>query len=633
MFKKIFIICFSILLMFPLVVKADDAEIEKQRNAVIKSAEAYLNQGMQVHYDSYRKQLYATPEDATSQHIVYTVCSGITFQAYYQALGIELPSTTETLLAYAKANDGSAYVLDYYDKAELSSLGANTTEIGAAILAKWLPIIKPGDIIVHTGHAMLVHSVDVANDKIQLLEAAIGARYDASTHTDAVDTTNTLVYRQLKNKIGAVVDNDELALIRPTKDGNKYLYQGGNSDGYTYTEKTYSGITASATSRMNFPEIDIEKTINIKDGTSQNLLAGLNEEIEYTIVITNKSSSNYGALTLTENIPDFLEIKDNGSGALNGRKLSWNISSINAGEAVTFKYTVKVPNDKKYLGKTFVSTGDVSNIKTAKIETIIGTKYSSEEKSKLKLAYEEIKNNDSIERKFINDIYKKAFNLDLGISELSNLDIMGYDATVTSTGKDTLAVKRTKLKDSSAAKYIYHNFYGPRLFEGVNKSVNSNRDCPDNSLVRIMLHWNIFVTNELNDRARNIFPSMLLDGDIILLYTNDTTLPDDKTKCPTETLENRSYIYLDNKLIRKKTKTDFEEISGTELETFLNDMVGENYVILRPSNEKKKVEDVAVEDTAKGYGLPIGGIVFICVGLGMWFLVIQNNKMDEVEEI
>ena len=83
MFKKLFIICFSILLMFPLVVKADDAEIEKQRNAVIKSAEAYLNQGMQVHYDSYRKQLYATPEDATSQHIVYTVCSGITFQAYY----------------------------------------------------------------------------------------------------------------------------------------------------------------------------------------------------------------------------------------------------------------------------------------------------------------------------------------------------------------------------------------------------------------------------------------------------------------------------------------------------------------------------------------------------------------------
>ena len=172
-----------------------------------------MNQGMQVHYDSYRKQLYATPEDATSQHIVYTVCSGITFQAYYQALGIELPSTTETLLAYAKANDGSAYVLDYYDKAELSSLGANTTEIGAAILVKWLPIIKPGDIIVHTGHAMLVHSVDVANNKIQLLEAAIGARYNAFTHTDAVDTTNTLVYRQLKNKISAVVDNDELALI------------------------------------------------------------------------------------------------------------------------------------------------------------------------------------------------------------------------------------------------------------------------------------------------------------------------------------------------------------------------------------------------------------------------------------
>ena len=182
------------------------------------------------------------------------------------------------------------------------------------------------------------------------------------------------------------------------------------------------------------------------------------EEIEYTIVISNKGTSDFGELKLVENIPTFLEIKDNGSGALNGRELSWTINSIKAGEAVTFKYTVKVPNDKSLLGKTFSSTGKVSDIKTSRIDTIIGTKYSNDEIAKLNSAYTELEKNESIERKFINDLYFKAFNLDLGLSNLSNTDILEYDASVSTTGKDTLAVRRTKIKDSSVAKYIFHNF-------------------------------------------------------------------------------------------------------------------------------------------------------------------------------
>ena len=55
----------------------------------------YYKQKHQVQYDSYRKNLYSTPEDATSQHIVYTVCSGFTFQTYYQTLGINLDLTSE----------------------------------------------------------------------------------------------------------------------------------------------------------------------------------------------------------------------------------------------------------------------------------------------------------------------------------------------------------------------------------------------------------------------------------------------------------------------------------------------------------------------------------------------------------
>lgn len=78
--------------------------VEEQRNAVIKTAEAYYSQESQLEYDSYKKNLYSTPEDATSKHHVYTVCSGLTFMSYYQSLGIKIPHSTETLLDYAKSN-------------------------------------------------------------------------------------------------------------------------------------------------------------------------------------------------------------------------------------------------------------------------------------------------------------------------------------------------------------------------------------------------------------------------------------------------------------------------------------------------------------------------------------------------
>ena len=101
---KLFLLLLGVMVSLPIKGYAANESITEQRKAVVDAATAYLNQQHQVQYDSYRKNLYATPEDATSRHIVYTVCSGLTFQAYYQALGIEIPDTTEELLLFAKHN-------------------------------------------------------------------------------------------------------------------------------------------------------------------------------------------------------------------------------------------------------------------------------------------------------------------------------------------------------------------------------------------------------------------------------------------------------------------------------------------------------------------------------------------------
>lgn len=112
--RRFVLLCFLVysFLIFNMCVMATDTAT--QRDALMATAEAYYSQGTQLQYDSFRKNLYATPEDATSQHTVYTVCSGFTFQTYYQTLGIEIPPNTEELLQYSARNKTDDNTILYY---------------------------------------------------------------------------------------------------------------------------------------------------------------------------------------------------------------------------------------------------------------------------------------------------------------------------------------------------------------------------------------------------------------------------------------------------------------------------------------------------------------------------------------
>ena len=87
--KKILLLLILTIMFFPSNVLA--ATVEEQQKAVVATGEAYYSQKVQIQYDSFRKNLNSTPEDATAKHTVYTVCSGFTFMTYYQALGIKIP--------------------------------------------------------------------------------------------------------------------------------------------------------------------------------------------------------------------------------------------------------------------------------------------------------------------------------------------------------------------------------------------------------------------------------------------------------------------------------------------------------------------------------------------------------------
>lgn len=588
--NKIFLIFIMLIFM---IRNVSAATISEQRKALLETAEAYLRQGVQLQYDSYRKNLNSTPEDATSQHYCYTVCSGFTYQVYKQTLGIDIPDTTETLLNYAKANKNNKDVVialyegeDYVYSTKV--LGTKDTPNHKELVKEWIKIIKPGDIIVVTGHAFMVKTVDKTNLEATVMEAAWGGRYNYTDHKEVFDEKGTIrnhslytrmrtYYNYLTNGKNGIKD---IAIIRFITDGKTYIAKDGTTKNYT--------MTPSATSRLKYEKIDIEKTLQIKSSEetfNQSILTNLGETITYTIQITNNSGSNYNNIVLEEIIDSKTTVTDKGGGTLSGNKLKWTISSILPGTTVTKKYTVKVKNTESNLGKIIISTGRVDNIATSKIETLIGNRFTKAEKNKVINAFEKNKSNSKTERDFIHNIYKDAFGIDIYINnKITNNDILTYSSTIKSGGKDKLSVKTTDIINNDVKRLIYSNFYGMEI--GAKAISKSN-------IVRAILQWNIYTDVELYDRARTITKDMLYDGDILLVKTYNTS-----TKG-----EEKSFIYINNNLYRKTGSNVLETIKSADVNTFLGNMVGQNYMILRPSivldEELKKLEDPTPSEPVK----------------------------------
>ena len=579
----ILVVIYSVISIFSFT-KAMGIDVDEQRQAVLETAYAYYRQGEQLQYDSYRKNLYSTPEDATSCHYTYTVCSGFTFQVYYQALGLRIPDTTATLLNYAKVNKSNKENIIFYygSSSEIYSdevLGTQEKANYSNLIKEWSKVLQPGDVIVVTGHSMLVESVDIDKGTITLLESAYGTRYDYDEHVDLYDSKGTIKYTDLSNKLKTYynkIKNDktlieEMAVIRFITDGTNYINRNN--------EKEIYSIKDSAKSRLKYPKIDIEKTSKIHNNNgddSQNILVDNLEYITYEIIIKNSSNINYSSFDVVENIDSRLLVANRGNGKLESNKLKWTISSLEPSESVTLSYTVQVPNDRSLLGKVIVSSGSVDSIATSKIEMLVGNKLSDYENEALINSFNKLKTNSQDEREFINAVYLDAFDIDLGLTGLSNLDIMSYDSTITTSGLDSLSVKKARLNDTVVKKYIYNNFYGLRLAEKDNAQL---------SVVRAILNWNYYPNLELNDRARTITSDMLIDGDVVLVYLGNDSTTD-------KNLVDKSYIYLNNKLIRKISSSEFEELSGDALTKFLRDIVGENYIILRPSIAMINEDDV-----------------------------------------
>ena len=210
--------------------------------AVKATMDAYYNRGIDLQYCTARKTNYMAPEQATSQYMMHTVCSGFTFLEYYNGLGISIPFSVQNMLAYAKAYyDPSAVdangVVEYWERQNSKSFAFYDNEgnektvspyhengnISDDIVAYGNYLLndvglRPGDVICWShgketsgpGHTCMVYDLvrDENNNVVDALIRESGSNYDKNTTKirDGESSFVGLSYAERNNSVTGIVE-------------------------------------------------------------------------------------------------------------------------------------------------------------------------------------------------------------------------------------------------------------------------------------------------------------------------------------------------------------------------------------------------------------------------------------------
>lgn len=481
---------------------------------------------------------------------------------------------------YSEKLDNEAdgkYILKYYDSyTEVKNKFTNVEQV----IKDWSNFLEPGDVIIvnyefiDMGHTIMVVDVDKTNQKATIIENN-GKVYDINNYVDSYEKNGSIAKHDLYKFFKEHYINSEnnallfkqLAIVRYITDDNKYLSTGGN--------ELNLGMSTASITRLKYPKMNITKSslVTNKDGNkigSMNVFLG--DTITYTISIENNSNKDYDDLVVYEYPDSVVSVLDNLNN-YNNNELSWKIKKIKAGETYTIKYKVMLPDDKTLNGKIIHSTGKVENITNTNIYHYVGKSLSSDDKAKL---YEVYKSNTNLsDLDYINNIYKQI-GYDINLNNIDIADIIEYKED------NSLLVKNTKIKDSKATNMIFGNYYGLEIAsnsDATKQKINawiSWRNRQDDMTAQIVNTKEVMV-NYAN-RAKTINKNILEVGDIIILKSGDVQ---------------KSYIYINDSLLIRKNQNVIETYKDEDLNVFLRDIVGKNYVLLRPAlSELKKVDEI-----------------------------------------
>ena len=561
------------------------------RDMIIDTADAYYNLGSLYQYDQYRENIYASPEEANEYNPIYGTCSSFVYQVYYSTLGIKIPLLTKNHVLNAREynnNNSSDYVRYYINSGNshpsyysdgistsnyistnphtaLTSLASLTTEA--------LNFLEKGDIVVQgfgsNGHTGMVYEIDKNNNILRIIDNN-GSVYDYSNYTDNTENrsnggslaiTNFSSWLQEGNFYNNGTWAGDVAFIKIIDNSDEHYVTYGNNGinpgGLTITnQNNYK----AAVVRSQYNDFKFEKSYEIRypdTSSTKSLYADLYSEIIYRIKIANFGNTTKSNMEIIESIDtskvDYIEATMAGASynAFKNNQIVFSNITIPANNSVILTYKVKVKCDTSLYNNGVITTTSMVNgyLPLKEIQIKVGHALDTHQKNLIKSAS---KTTEGSSASYINNVYNKAFGISLNLSD----GVISYNSGITSP------VKYTKINKNS--DIVLSNLYGLKI--GSANGTNSD-------MVNAFEAWKRNNGDTINsdtsslgeyvNRRRILKVNMLEMGDIII--TNGTV-----------------YLYINDsgtsKLLSNK---DDESISNVN--TFLTNLVGNNYVVLRPA--------------------------------------------------
>lgn len=532
-----------------------------------------------------------SPEDVTSQEIKYDTCAGFVCDVYSEAFGMEcgkdlsnseFPIYVSYIMEHAlsyyndenTSKDGN-YLLYYQNNNDVKYIyGSENEDI---LLSDFIGLLKPGDLLVYTGHVLLVYDIVESSDgtKDVLLMNASQGPYIQSRSID----TNRLSYNIFPSDIDYLKDMDKLKDLEKNEEtiwdydilDTSYLREGAiqlvwlsdvsnfidennnlscnvdecaiirpfyaNEDGsvgFNYQIKNNDKYEKSKL-RLEYRGLFIEKTVDVGDNNS----IYIGDEITYTIRIANKSGigpsngSKYEKFYIEEVVDDnFVELIDANDGVYDSANkiLMWEFDNLDVNEEITIEYVVKVKNNLDNVNKYIESVGgfysdsysDVVSISTGKVVNKIVPKVLGG-KNNYKTCYDKyVGNYEYLE--LVNKVYECVYGENVGFdfTDFSFTNLFEKTIPILRTDKDALTFYENS-NESVFYRMILNNYWSGMVGFDLDKDLNI--DYYDQA------KW--IVKGDLL-RADTINSGDFKEGDVLIYYINyddDKNMNYDSTNC------------------------------------------------------------------------------------------------------
>lgn len=490
-------------------------------DVAVEVAFAYYRQGIQQNYSQTmsRRNIVASPEDATKQRMIFLDCSSFVNAVIFEAFGANvLPYATtqkapQTLnfMNYAIENQSSSDVVGVWETSNYTTDSERETLLNA-IRSQ----LKPGDIINYrassSGHSLMY----VGNN--QILHSQ-GNDYEPMFHPE--DSYEGKNESELNGTVQLISADDVF-----TKNlGRRYLFY-SNIQRFCILRPIARGLTPTqnSTARMLAKGLDGEKTSSI--GANTALASG--EEITYTLTLTNHRDLAYKSIEIKDVLNDNLTFVSGSKGVqINGQVVTFN-KEIKSGETISVSWTAKVKNNTP-VGTIITSDKTtVQGIKQTTIQNVV-CKYDSNSLKQVANKAKEYANSNKV----FTDPIEMVKQLYL---EVLNENIFDY-ADAYYLLNDIIDSENATLSSHPITKMVAPNLYGGQKIPSLYRK-NSN-------VVRLITTENLSLGDIIIAESDDVYGDEIELDRVVYIYVGDMQLvacsTNSKGLCQLKTMTNNQY--------------------------------------------------------------------------------------------